>query len=193
MNRRLKIDSCDLIELKKVLSNYIEKNFIDDFIFKMNDNKFINKNEYFYTKSDYSKLKISSNDLGMLILDNNYYVNIKLSTLYLFCHLLDIEMTNGFLSLILNNIGKNKPSFYKINEENAEKCILLSILKQNEFIIDNDNICSNLNFKCRYKNDCGDCIIQKKNVDEIITSFLNKNVITNIGDNKYQYNFWGVI
>lgn len=84
--------------------------------------------------------------------------------------------------------GKLKQIVYKINEENAEKCVLLELIRSNESIFESRQECFNNHFRCKYRNDCGMCKIEEKDILLIIESLIDKGIITRIG-NTYKYIF----
>ena len=103
--------------------------------------------------------------------------------------LLDINITKGWAGAALGSMGKIKAKIvYKINEENAEKCVLLELIRSDEGTFESKKECFNKPFRCKYRDDCGMCIIEEKDILLIIQSLIDKGIITRIG-NTYKYIF----
>ena len=182
----IKKDGCDLYELENVLSQYIEKDELKTFVSKICGNEYKHKEEYFYVRQYMPEVPMGT--LCMLIPSKKYYINMRLSTLWILCVLLDINITKGWAVALGSMGGKLKQIVYKINEENAEKCVLLELIRSDEGTFESKKECFNNHFRCKYRDDCGMCIIEEKDILLIIQSLIDKGIITRIG-NTYKYIF----
>lgn len=182
----IKKDGCGLDELENILSQYIEKDEVKTFVSKICGNEYKHEEEYFYVRQYMPEVPMGT--LCMLIPSKKYYINMRLSTLWMLCVLLDINITKGWAVALGSMGGKLKQIVYKINEENAEKCVLLELIRSNESIFESRQECFNNHFRCKYRNDCGMCKIEEKDILLIIESLIDKGIITRIG-NTYKYIF----
>ncbi len=102
----IKKDGCDLYELENVLSQYIEKDEVKTFVSKICGNEYKHKEEYFYVRQYMPEVPMGT--LCMLIPSKKYYINMRLSTLWILCVLLDINITKGWAVALGSMGGKIK-------------------------------------------------------------------------------------
>lgn len=122
----------------------------------------------------------------------NVNINIKATTVTLLAILLDINLTNGFASGILALSGFNSRAFVKLNEYDAEKCILLEICSNGTYQVEIgffNNICNkecvNNHIHCRYRTE-GMCTMKYEEVLKKCDNLVEKNVLKK-DENFYSY------
>ena len=111
---------------------------------------------------------------------------MKLTTLWVLCVLLDIEITKGMAVALGGMTGILKQVVYKISEENAEKCVLLEIIRKNMETLKASKECINNHLECKYRDTCDMCTIKEDDICSILQSLTNKGIIKKIG-NTYKY------
>lgn len=128
-----------------------------------------------------------------IIPETNYYLNLKTFTIFFVASLLDLKLTKSFTALALALYGVNSRAFVKLNEQEAEKCILIETIKKadkkgDKYILSNNKKeCINNDFACKYRY-CNKCNITYENIIEIYDNLTAKNVFTKVGDT-FEYNF----
>lgn len=127
--------------------------------------------------------------LGLIIMEKNLYINVKLSTLLIAALILDIHFTEGFAQLFLNLFGIGSRTITRFDEENGEKCIIIESLKNKTGslnILQNYNgECSNKQLKCKFRKN-NQCCCTKEDVNKIYETLIEYNMFKKEGD-KYIY------
>lgn len=141
--------------------------------------------------------RVASPDmLGLLIIDYNYYINVRVATVFVLSTLLDGKIQFPISSFGLAVQGMNK-LIEKIDEWEGQKCILLELLRipnktGTMYLLDGlKKQCCNNHFKCKYK-DQGNCKCTNNDVEEILKN-LHKNGIVEKNDNEYKYSVFGLL
>lgn len=130
--------------------------------------------------------------VGFMTPEYNYYINIKITTIVVLALILDITLTKGVISTVLNMCGFSSTSVVKLDERNGEKCIVKETL-----LIDNkigsQNIlsrfagkCCNNDLNCRFR-DGDDCTCRKEDIITIYQRLTEKNLFKKICDDCYEY------
>lgn len=158
-----------------------EKNIIcDDETYKM---------EPYEEKSD-SKM------LGFMLKDYNYFINIRVGTVFLLSVLIDnsigLPITSGYLAVKgLNRLVE------KIDENTGVKCILLEILRspnkmgKADILSDFFGECCNNNLKCSFQNENG-CLCTIEKVENIMEQLSDIGILKKEG-NTYRYDPLGIL
>lgn len=180
----VKKDGCDFKELENVLSQYIEKDQVETFVKKICRSGYRNQEEYFYVEQCIPE--VPKGTFSLLVMSKKYYINMKLTTLWVLCVLLDIEITKGMAVALGGMTGILKQVVYKISEENAEKCVLLEIIRKNMETLKASKECINNHLECKYRDACDMCTIKEDDICSILQSLTNKGIIKKIR-NTYKY------
>lgn len=130
--------------------------------------------------------------MGFMIAENEYYINLKYSTIIILALILDIEFTKGFASVLLGFLGITDTTFVKISEYNGEKCIIKETINQKEKI-GNEKIlekyhgeCCNNQYNCKYQ-DTDKCKCCKTDIMNIYNSLCDKGIFKKYASSfKYQ-------
>ena len=123
----------------------------------------------------------NSNMLGLMIMERNYYINIKVITVILL-----VLLTNAKYGISIMPSGMNKP-VVKIEEFSGMKCILLEILNTpngigKEDILDKlKNECGNNDLVCRFRSEWN-CTCNHENVKEILEKLSNLGILVKQGE-----------
>lgn len=120
---------------------------------------------------------------GLVFGSGQYYINLPKSVLMVIALILDITLTKGIVSGICGMLGVQAQSFYHINQHKGETCLLRECLRNNN-TADSDgysylmgNECINNDLKCQYRNEDGQCCIQKTDIEEVLTHFKEAQII----------------
>ena len=84
---------------------YFEKDEVKTFVSKICGNEYKHKEEYFYVRQYMPEVPMGT--LCMLIPSKKYYINMRLSTLWILCVLLDINITKGWAVALGSMGGEN--------------------------------------------------------------------------------------
>lgn len=130
--------------------------------------------------------------MSLMIATNEYYINLKYSTIIILALILDIELTKGFASVLLGFLGMANATFVKISEYNGEKCIIKETINQ-KGKIGNESIlakyhgeCCNNQYNCKYQN-TDRCKCKKNDIINIYNSLCEKGIFKkNASNYKYQ-------
>lgn len=132
--------------------------------------------------------------LQYLSASTNYNINLKAATITIIAAILDATLTQGFVSGTLLMNGFNNHALVKLNETEGEKCVVLEMLRTKTHTI-TDNVlppsnreCFNNNLNCKYRSS-SQCKIEKKDIQKILLSLCNKNVIQENENGVYKYNY----
>lgn len=178
--------------LEQEVAKFIEKKDVNKFIDGItNLSSYFNNDEYI-TVATYIP-ETNPDVLEYLIPNTNYNINLKAVTITILAAILDVKLTQGFASVALSINGFNSHAVVKLNERKGEKCVILEMLRAKSHIISeevlppNNRECFNSSLNCKHR--IGDqCKIEKKDVQKILLSLCEKNVIREIKDNVYKYN-----
>lgn len=125
--------------------------------------------------------------MGLMVSGDNYYINIRITTIVVAALILDLYITRGAMATILGMCGVPKTSIVKINETTGEKCILKETLMrkskrgdQNILSSFNGKCCNN-NMNCQYR-DGDNCTCKRENVLAIFQKLTDKNIFKANGD-----------
>ena len=164
---------------------------INTFLSFIDNNKgVLSDGEIYQVKTKLPSLEAGT--MGLLIMESEYYINLKYSTIIILSLILDIKLTKGFASVLIGFLGITNTSFVKINEYNGEKCILKETIMQKDKV-GNKNLlnkfhgeCCNNQYKCKYKiND--KCKCKKKDIITIFDNLCEKGVFKKYSSGyKYQ-------
>lgn len=129
--------------------------------------------------------KIPQDRIGFLIMEQNIFINLKITTILLAALLLDINLTDGFASLIVNMLGVPQNVIVKFNEYDGEKCIIheamnAKIISVNVLRRFNGECCNN-QYKCKYNNN-GKCTCTEEKIKEILDNLTEANMFKKVGD-----------
>lgn len=178
--------------LEQEVAKLIEKKDVNKFIDGItNLSSYFNDNEYIIITTYIPE--INPDVLERLIPNTNYNINLKAVTITILAAILDIKLTQGFASVALSVSGFNSHAIVKLNEREGEKCVVLEMLRTKSHIIVKDILppsnreCFNINLNCKYRID-NQCKIKEKDVQKILLSLCNKNVIRENKDGGYKYN-----
>lgn len=164
---------------------------INTFLSFIDNNKgVLSDGEIYQVKTKLPSLEAGT--MGFLIMESEYYINLKYSTIIILSLILDIKLTKGFASVLIGFLGITNTSFVKINEYNGEKCILKETIMQKDKV-GNKNLlnkfhgeCCNNQYKCKYKiND--KCKCKEKDIITIFDNLCEKGVFKKYSSGyKYQ-------
>ena len=132
--------------------------------------------------------KVSNN--GLIVLNGVYSLNIKKSLLALIAFILDIKLSYGVASFVLQLLGIDGQTFYKLNNNNGEKCVAREFVlkKYVDKNILNSKECINNDLPCKYRID-GQCTCSVERVVKILEKLENNSVIKPVNDDGlYQMN-----
>ncbi len=136
-------------------------------------------------------ISLSNNNDGeiiyqMMINNNEYFINIKYTTLALVCLLFDITITQGFAAFLFGLLGMDY-SLVKLN--GMEKCITYKLKEHKLLSLDDLKQSCQCNFtnfssKCGNLNKDGQCTKWNEGnlIEETIESLVNKKVVKLKGD-----------
>lgn len=120
---------------------------------------------------------------GLVLGSGQYYINLPKSTLMVIALILDITLTKGVISGICGMLGIQTQSFYHINQHKGETCLLRECLR-NDNAADLDQYsyltgheCINNDLKCQYRNEDGQCCIQKTDIEKVLIHFKEAQII----------------
>lgn len=177
-------------EILKLMEEEDVNKFIDGII-KLSP--YFNDDDEYITVTTYMP-ESNPDILECLIPNTNININLKASTIAILAAILDVKLTRGFLNFLLNASGFNSCSVVRLDEEEGEKCIILEMLKTKPHIITKNILppinkeCFNNNLNCKYRIN-NQCTIEEKDIKEIFFSLCNKNVIREIKNDRYKYNW----
>lgn len=142
----------------------------------------LDNDEIFEIKKE---MQQQENNLGFMIPNTNYYINVKKTTIALIGLLLDIQFTKGFTSFILETFGITADTIRKLSE--IEKCVLLLIktesviIDEGKYALSDTSNCMNFSLKCTY---CqyDKCHLTKEALNNTIQNLLDAKVIIRNGN-----------
>lgn len=140
--------------------------------------------------------KPERNLLGLMIMEYNYFINIRVGTIFLLSVLIDnsigLPIASGFFAVRgLNRLVE------RIDENTGVKCILLEILRSPykmgdaDILIDFCGVCCNNNLKCCFRKE-NKCMCTSDNVENIMKQLTEIGILKKEG-NKYRYDTLGMI
>lgn len=122
--------------------------------------------------------------MGLLIIEQNIYINLKISTILITALLLDIKLSKGFATLLIGMLGIPQNVLVKINEKNGEKCFIHEAMSRKKIsvnVLDQFNgECCNNQYKCKY-NINGECNCTKEKIKEILDNLVENNMFKEDG------------
>ena len=131
--------------------------------------------------------------IGFMTPQYNYYINIKITTIVIVASILDITLTKGVISTILNMCGFSSTSIVKLDERNGEKCIVKeTLLSENKtgypsILRRFAGECCNNDMNCRFKNGAF-CSCTEQDIIIIYQRLAEKNLFKKLGDSfEYQW------
>lgn len=139
-----------------------------------------------------NRIPAESNErlLSLMIMEYNYYINIRASTIFLLSTLIDSQVHLPVVSLCMAIKGM-KRLVEHIEEDSGMKCILLEILRQADKK-GKDNLlegfkgeCCNNHLECRFQND-GQCRCTAKDTVCIMEKLKDIGILKKKGE-VYQY------
>ena len=141
----------------------------------------------------------TSNAMGMLMLDNTCYINLRKTTIILIAMLLDMTLTKGLFGTALTIFGVSTNTVCKIHEYSGEKCIIQETLKQSgkkgdkSILLKYSGRCQYPQSSCKYHNRQGNdifCCCAEQNVFDIYEDLHAKHVFKkDVISNVYYYQF----
>jgi hypothetical protein len=116
-------------------------------------NELLDDDEYVNIEAKVNKP--SPGPIGFILMNKKYSINIKKSTIIILAFLLDLNLSKGIASLVLNLSGFSFQVLQKI--ENEEKCLVIDILLGNkknasDFNYNNEECVQN-EIKCPYRDE----------------------------------------
>lgn len=120
---------------------------------------------------------------GLVFGCGQYYINLPKSVLMVIALILDITLTKGIISGVCGMLGVQTQAFYHINRHKGEACLLRECLR-NGNAANSDGYsyltgkeCINNDLECQYRNEDGQCCIQKTDIEEVLTHFKEAHII----------------
>lgn len=151
--------------------------------------KFLSELESFEIKTEYPDMPPKM--MGLMIVKNSYYVNIKTITIAVIALLLDITVTEGLAATLLSLGGVSSVGIIKLDEYEGEKCIVKETLLQDEKVGRKDILakfngeCCNYYMNCKYKeSEC--CKCSEDAIVSIYEKLVSKNMFIRRGE-KFVY------
>lgn len=138
--------------------------------------EYLDEDETIKTETSFS----GSSDLppgcmGLMIMDTNYFISLKATTITLFALLLDATLTQGFANLMLALTGINLKAITRLS--NSEKCFVKEALKNKSrelefamFYQCRDNV-GDCEYKCGYR-----CGMTELEIKETLDNLVSKKV-----------------
>lgn len=136
-----------------------------------------------------------SNMLSFMVLEYNYFINIRVGTIFLLSVLFDnsigLPIASGYLT-----IKGMKRLVEKIDEDSGVKCILIEILRSPNKMGGVDILsgfcgeCCNNNLKCCFRNE-GKCMCTSEKVENILRQLADMGILKKAGE-MYRYNPLGI-
>lgn len=124
---------------------------------------------------------INDNMLGLMTMHNNYYINVRVSTIFLLSTLIDakikLPVTAGYLAA-----KGMKCMVEKIDEDSGMKCILLEILRLPDKAGSSDILenfkgeCCNNHLSCSFRRD-NKCQCTNQNVEHLMEKLENIGIL----------------
>lgn len=127
--------------------------------------------------------------LGLMIMDYNYYINIRVGTAFLLSLFIDNRIGLPVASGYLTVRGMNR-LLEKIDETDGTKCILLEILRvpnkvgKDDILMDFKGECCNNYLKCQFRKD-NRCICTSTNVKNIMEQLVDIGILKREGEMYY--------
>lgn len=159
--------------------------------------KYISNNSQMLDKTEVIKIEtkfpnIPQGMLGLMIMENEYYISLKYSTIMIAALILDISVTKGFAAAALALLGIPNASLIEISEYLGEKCIIKETLTLNEktgnkYLLEKfHGECCNNQFDCMFK-EADKCKCKNSDVNNIFEKLADKGIFKKMGTNfKYQ-------
>lgn len=136
------------------------------------------------------------NMLGLMIMENNYYINIRVATVFLLTVLIDNKIGLPIASGYFAYRGMNR-LVERIEENSGIKCILLEILRTKDKIGGKDILkacqgeCCNNDLACKFRNE-NSCTCQNEDVINILMQLTEIGILQKQND-YYKYNPIGIL
>lgn len=140
--------------------------------------------------------KKGAGGLSFVMKDCEYFVNVRVATIYLITYLIDSQIKFPATGLYMTMRGM-KQMFAKIDEITGERCIILEILRSESKKGDVSLLdvffgeCCNNQLKCRYKKD-STCNCTHNDIHIIMESLLNKGILKKQNE-EYYYSLVGTL
>ncbi|MBD5469488.1 MAG: hypothetical protein HDR21_15290 [Lachnospiraceae bacterium] len=142
------------------------------------------------------KEKSDGNMLGLMLMEYNYFINVRVGTVFLLSVLIDnsigLPITSGYLAVR----GMNR-LVEKIDENTGVKCILLEILRSPNksgkvnILSDFFGECCNNNLKCCFQNE-NRCMCTIDKVESIMEQLTDIGILKKDGE-IYRYETLGIM
>lgn len=134
--------------------------------------------------------------LGLMTMEYNYFINIRVGTIFLLSVLIDnsigLPITSGYLA-----VRGMKRLVEKIDENTGVKCILLEILRSPnkmgkvDILSDFRGECCNNNMKCCFQNESR-CVCTIEKVENIMKQLADIGILKKEGET-YRYDPLGTM
>lgn len=160
------------------------------FEFLIDNKDILDNDESLTTSIDLSSFP--SGVIGFMTPEYNYYINIKITTIVVLALILDIALTKGVISTVLNMCGFSSTSIVTLDERNGEKCIIKeTLISRNRYGSQNvlsrfAGKCCNNDLNCRFRAG-DDCTCTKEDITTIYQRLSEKNLFKKIGNDYYEY------
>lgn len=147
-------------------------------------------------KITYSGFNGNSNMLGLMIMDNSYYINIRVLTIFVISSLLDTKIGCPITAGYLTARGMNR-MIEKINSDSGMKCILLEILRSPNKTGTIDILkrfkreCCNNDLCCTFRSE-NKCKCEVKDIETLMDQMVDMGVLKKEA-NYYKYDLFGSV
>lgn len=192
MNRKINVNGNEniIIEQFNHLGFYNENDIKKILEYISNHSQILDDTEFIKVENTFPKA--SQGMMGLMIMENEYYISLKYSTIMITALILDIVVTKGFAAAALAVLGIPNASLVEISEHLGEKCIIketltLSEKTGNKYLLEKfHGECCNNQFDCRFK-EADKCKCKNADVNYIFEELADKGIFKKIGTNfKYQ-------
>lgn len=151
----------------------------------LSENQTMLKENEVIRKYQIEATEIPQGMIGFLIMEQNIFINLKITTILLAALLLDINLTDGFASLIVGMLGIPQNVIVKFNEDDGEKCIIHEAMNEKTISVNVlhrfNGECYNNQYKCKY-NTNGKCTCTDEKIKEILDNLTEANMFKKVGD-----------
>ncbi|MBQ8237399.1 MAG: hypothetical protein IJZ39_04560 [Oscillospiraceae bacterium] len=125
--------------------------------------------------------------MGLMISENRYYFNVKITTITALAWLLDIVLPVGFFSNFLSWSGFPSTGYTKLTDEDGVRCIVSETLRRNpkvgsvSILEPFKGMCCNNHMNCGFRD--GDrCTCTADNILSIYERMSERNMFKRYGD-----------
>jgi hypothetical protein len=191
MNEYITLTNADMEKVTDALLEYMDEQSASIFIRNVvGYEKIMTEEECFKKESDTAQ--DGTDPLGFLIGGANYYINLKKTTLILLAFMMDLKLTKGASSLMLNLMGVNFATIQKLGADNGEKCIVCELIHRKGKLNDVGTLlfgrasCINNHLLCRFRDE-GRCGLKDGELMSIIDGLVKRGLFT-FTEGRYAYN-----